>query len=136
MCDISKKTKLKQVTVYKAVDKNFVYPEWEGEGKYEYVSCFTYFPLRVGRVEKDSAYSEGRGARLYNQNMIGRVSGFVNKKYAKSLVSGSLGTADAVLKIVLGGDIMQGTGKNISEDIPSRCKVYAGTEILSMEEIP
>jgi hypothetical protein len=63
--------------------------------------------------------------------MVGKCSGFENKTDAKVL--GHHQTA--VLKIVLGGEIWIGDASDIDSDIPDDHIVYAGTEILSFEEI-
>ena len=40
-----------------------------------------------------------------------------------------------VLKMVLGGEIMQGTASKVSNVVPDKNKTFAGTEVLSFEEV-
>ena len=141
MCDISKKTKLKTKTVYKAVLKI----------KRNYYSIFSGKKLTVGRVEpltKREARFYGRYVSrsplnyfdeddwAYNPEMVGRVSGFGKMKDAmiQSNTCWAKGRG-RVLRVVLGGDIMKGTCQKINLDINWPNPTYAGTEIISMEEI-
>jgi len=134
MCDISKKTTFKRKTVYKAVIKN----------KEHYYSYFAGTPIEIGKVNPQQGNSFGTPEYKlffpnnihYNPNMIGRCSGFFAKEDAKKFVHESpAGTR--LLKIVLGGEIMQGTTAKICSPgcIPWDHITYAGTEILSFEEI-
>lgn len=141
MCDISKPTKRKTVTVYKTVIKE----------KGKYYSLFTGYPLAVGKV-KEYEEDTGKGfndlldyedggflAIFFNHNMKGRISGFKLKKDAVALATDRENNLPpvVVLKIVLTGNILRGTTRGIDRMIiPKTHTAYAGTEILSMEEIP
>ena len=136
MCNISKKTKLKKVTVFTAVIKH----------KEDYYSYFSLKKLKVGKVipltmEELNKCPVSTGSakdylnpneQFYNENMVGRVSGFATIDPANTLYD-TFGKV--VLKVVLGGDIMRGTAKNVMERRYNKRVVYAGTEIISMEEV-
>lgn len=139
MCDINKKTKLKTVTVYKLCHKI-------GNKYYAYFSgmeistgnvvnfkntCDSHF---LNRINKENS-------PIYNENMIGRTSGFKLKKDVEYLLEhikkhNPFNCGKVILKIKLGGDIMKGSGKNIiMDDYLDSTITYAGTEIVEMQEV-
>ena len=130
MCDISKKSKFKTKTVYKAVVLC-------SDGTY--LSAFAGAPLAVGLVpnfRKDQLRYSG----WFNPShpLHGKISGFAQKQDALKLSEADylLSHPIRVLKIKLGGTILVGSTKGIdSQLIPPNHITYAGTEILSMEEI-
>ena len=129
MCDIGKETKLREVTVYKAVRK------WTTADGLTYVSPFANAPISPGRMTKDDTYADNIEDGLYNTHMIGRVSGFADPGPAWELCRGR---DRIVLKIVLGSTddmpILEGTARGISLNIPDRRVTYAGPVVLRMEE--
>jgi hypothetical protein len=149
MCNINSKTDLKTKTIYKAVKK------YRGR----YFSYFSGFEIKLGPVDLDwkvtkLAAIEGLEERnllharpynptmefLYNENMVGKTSGFGEEKWAKHLAFGRSRyhmkeVHLAILKIKLGGEIWEGTAAKIGAGIPVDIKTYAGTEILSFEEL-
>lgn len=150
MCDISVKTNFKQKTVYKVAFQS-------KRGKL--YSIFTYLPLVVGPV-KDDRYKMMDYCRrilgethdalrtntnLYNPNMLGKVSGFAKKGDAITLAhnTGELSHVSrarlsgkvVVLKIVLGGEILQGTTENVTHLISYYNLTYAGSVIKSIEKL-
>jgi hypothetical protein len=136
MCNITKKTKKKTVTVYKAVYKL---------GKY-YYSCFAGTRITVGKVKPQTEKDYNKISNItdsanffetYDQNwnnqMVGKTSGFAKKSNAVKL--SPCYSNRCVIKIQLGGEIWQGDAYNISSNIPYDEITYAGTEILSFEKI-
>ena len=137
MCDISKKTRRKTVTVYKIVDKY----------KDEYYALFSGVPVKTGKAIKQN-YSHASISTisqhyeenncLYNPNMVGKCSGFELQEDAYVFIGSAfeaLAFYRRVLKVVLGGEIWEGTTKYISMLIPDDHKIFAGTEILSIKEV-
>lgn len=147
MCDISKKTSLKQKTVYKVVFK---------DNKGDYYSIFTYQPIIKGSVVNDidemlkmcyhvlhdTHATFDFHSNLYNPNMRGRVSGFALKKDAFDYVKYSDGYIDVakskgyvvVLRLVLNGSILQGTTLHSGLFYDDHI-TYAGSVIKSFKEI-
>ena len=145
MCDISKQTDLKERVVYKTVVKH--------EGFYFSVFCGKL--LTTGKVEplkrsealwmeelnkwRDALRYLQPEEYLFNPHMVGKVSGFVSKEITERFTASNnkvhSDLTHVTLKVKLGGDIMKGTAKRISYDISERAHTYAGTEILSMEEL-
>ena len=150
MCDISQKTNFKQKTVYKTVLKQ--------NGKY--FSLFAMHKLRKGSVVNSINTMKAKAKKilgtlpgclknsssLYNVNMKGLVSGFDRKQDAITLsrpVNGDNYLSSrakqkgelVILKIVLGGTILEGTTDLISSRVPYVNKTYAGSIIKSMIEI-
>jgi hypothetical protein len=135
MCNITKKTDKKTVTVYKAVIK-------DGENYYAF---FSGIKIGVGTVKPqiDADYVKNiylyRGYfkhdSIYNENMVGKTSGFAKHKTAKLLLSECFYTEAVILKMVLGGEIWEGNAEHIACEINPSEVVYAGTEILSFEEV-
>lgn len=138
MCDINKKTGLRRVVGYKVVQ------EIGGE----FYSPFTGYWLRLGRMEREwtpylryNARDYWPGAKLYNENMLGRVTVFKDLEPCWLMVYKRIGLR--VLEVELGGDIMEGTSKGMDgwfdvhgEGESNRVYVtYAGEEIVSMKEI-
>ena len=147
MCDVSKKTGLKEITVYKAVIK---YMD-------NYYSYFAGKLIKVGKVtpltEEEALFMryEGcpsarsyvdteinrehaaEGMNTFNLNIVGKVSGFMNIRHARKLAGGRQWTSTVVLKIVLSGKIMKGTAANITHIIPGGAIVYAGSVVKSFE---
>jgi hypothetical protein len=138
MCNITKKTNKETIIVYKAVIRV----------KKRYYACFSGIKIKVGKVKpqtnRDYNRIENRflldGWRydtlsmFYNKNMVGKTSGFATLKSAESLAYDGYGSR-IVLKIVLGGEIWRGNAVKISSSVPDNAVVYAGTEILSFEEV-
>ena len=139
MCDINKKTQRKTVVVYKVVEKK--------GGKY--FSCLSGMRLNVGILNPKyrSRYIENQ---YFNTNMIGKTSGFKLKSdailYCKEIrrktpdyLAGYLPKIKKgdliILKIVLGGEIMEGTANNICESIRDDHITFAGSKILSFNEV-
>jgi hypothetical protein len=146
MCNINKKTKLKTKTVYKVV--------WKHNG--DFYSVFTLKKLSLGKVKpltKEEARHNkvdldrpnnnnfiyfDRSEYIYNQNMINKVSGFERRRDAEVLKSDlNIYGGPVILRAVLVGTILKGTGDGIRSLFDGRpdVKTYAGTEILSMEEV-
>jgi hypothetical protein len=140
MCDISIKTRMKSVTVFKAA------VEHEGE----FYSLYSAKKLSVGPVKPLTVAEIKHGVTIdlycgnqylpsaiwqwhYNEHMVGKVSGFKLKRDAVTLAGSS--SRKVVLKIVLGGEIMKGTANAISFDIPYENTTYAGTVIKSIQKI-
>jgi hypothetical protein len=134
MCDLREKTDLKTVTVYKTVTKV----------RNSYYSYFAGTKIKLGKVRKQTKkapkiikYRMNYNFYIpdtfhYNEYMVGKCSGFEYLEDANALG----GRYYNVLKIVLGGEIWVGTTKNIStHSIPPSNRIYAGTEILSFEEV-
>jgi hypothetical protein len=141
MCNISKKLDAESVVAYKVVrvqDDMFY-------------SCFSGYPFKVGKVGRvgddwripvwGHDYSTLLMKYLYNENMINRVSAFKDMYHAEILRDEGIRWGDfhgtyKVLKIVLKGDLMEGTGANIGGSKQfDKAVVYAGTEVVSIEEI-
>lgn len=146
MCNISQPTKFKTKTVYKVVRKV----------DDQYYSLFSLHHLEVGTVKpidsdevfsiKDVIFSDSAGTSvndylkkhspIYNHHMEGRTSGFNSKRAACDLIEdmSMFKNPMVLLKVVLGGDILKGTAARCRSLNPNYI-TYAGTEILSMEEI-
>ena len=137
MCDISKPTKLKEITVYKVATKS----------QSGYLSAFVEAPIKLGEVKPFEmtgilVLKYGYNSALFNINMIRRSSGFKSKEAAQKLADFFANNSEdennnenlIVLKIKLGGSIMRGTSNYIG-GIDASHITYAGTEILSIEEI-
>lgn len=139
MCDISIQTRFKTKTVYKVA--------YQILGAY--YSMFAGMLLNIGQVSKMPLYKGGVHHRfirykecpeLFNPHMQGRTSGFKTKRAALELVKNTLNVEipamsyTVILKIKLGGNIIQGTSAGIG-GVSSRYVTYAGTEILSLEEV-
>jgi hypothetical protein len=140
MCDINEKTKFKTKTIYKVVEKH----------NDKYYSVFAAKEISVGKVSPLTpeevienleimgwSYVDPREythpvSPKFNDNMVGKTSGFAKIGPAKALQMGN--EKEVVLKMVIGGDIMKGTSANIAGLDPNYI-TYAGTEILSMEEV-
>jgi len=130
MCNLKEKTDLKTVTIYKAVEKI--------GGKY--YAFFAGTLIKLGTVEPQSYKNVHKRFKhrvddwyiSFNDNMVGKCSGFKMKSDAIRLADGK---NDAVLKIKLGGEIWIGDALNIDMYIPDDHIIYAGSEILSFEEI-
>jgi hypothetical protein len=141
MCNISKKLNAKSVVVYKVARVGVN----EAAGKY--FSCFSGYTLEVGPVKNEwkvpgwaRDYNKEKGfSPLYNENMINRVSGFKDLKYAAILYAdGNVNKYEifGVLKIVLKGDLMEGTGANMGRfGEYDKAVIYAGKEIVSIEHL-
>jgi hypothetical protein len=152
MCDINKKTKLKTVVVYKVC--RYMHDD-------KYYAYFSGMEVCRGKVKDLPFYQRTEGHnnpfiirytfnnlngeltynRNYNKNLLGRTSGFKLLKTAKAFMmmvrSGYSSSSNCyILKLTLGGDIMQGTGEGIAKNPDIRnSTVYAGTEILSVEKV-
>lgn len=150
MCNIRTKTDLKEVTIYKLV--------LQSKRNGGYYSFFAGFPIKVGPVpifrrrqvpvNLKGFNIYGRGQGLYNKNLRGRTSGFAAFQVAKTLAdydrnrnkkwgnvyNGNEGVIK-ILKIQLGGSIYEGTSASIADCISDFETVYAGSEILSIEEV-
>ena len=126
MCDISKKSRKKTAIVYKGVIKRI-----NPFGQVEYYSYFVNIPVRVGVIASDK--SPCLKDQFYNVKMIGRCSGFAELRDAKKLIAEESGCV--VLKMEITKDIMSGTTAHISSNISYKHKIYAGKEILSIEEV-
>jgi len=140
MCNINKKSKLKAVTIYKAVYKH--------NGKY--YSYFAGVEIKIGKAQKQTQKILETNSRLmpfvwlqsydiqndlYNKNMIGKCSGFKSAKYPKRLFSEWDGSRACILKIELEGEIMIGDATKVADEIPNSAVTYAGTIIKSFKEI-
>lgn len=86
----------------------------------------------------NNKYSE-----IHNVNMIGKTSGFKLKRDAQYLLDYinnrcPLRKDRVLLKIKIGGNIMQGTGKRIVKDTrldTDSVITYAGTDVLEIREV-
>lgn len=147
MCNINKKTKYKTRIIYKVCYKC-------GDN---YYSIFAGMKIEIGKTADSirlshlpinsryigfNQYEIGDG--LYNDNLIGRTSGFKDKEAAFKLLKRQYLIKDnnnvieaepVVLKIKIGGSIFQGNSRLISLGFPNDKVTYAGSEILSFEEI-
>ena len=72
-------------------------------------------------------------AWMFNRNMVGKSSGFAKLSNARKLRSAR--TNYKILKIVLGGEIWEGDASQICSMVRYSEKTFAGTEILSFEEV-
>lgn len=138
MCDINQATDLKTVNVYKVCYKI----------RNKYYACFSHIKIFVGSVSISTSHYRERlkvmyapSFPVYNENMIDKTTGFKNLKHARYLQKRFKKIIHddeemVILKIKLGGEIMQGTGKNIvTSSILDSAITYAGTEILEIEEV-
>lgn len=144
MCDINKETKYKTRIVYKVCYKidNKYYSYFAGmlikEGKVETrtQSPHKYLSLTIPEIRVIDYHQV---ESLFNKNLVGRTSGFANLNIAQilrlRLQHGDLKPRVVLLKMKIGGSIFKGSTKNISISIPSDSVTYAGSEILSFEEI-
>lgn len=141
MCDINKKTKLKKITVYKLAYKNRI-------KDYKYVSWLARIPIRLGKVPIypiENVFYDGEPFDFstinytnINSNMVGRSSGFKRLSAIKVAIRELMEDftyTTVILKVVLSGDIMEGTADRISNLIDFSEITYAGTFIESVEEI-
>lgn len=148
MCDIRTLTTHKTKTVYKVVFKK--------EGKY--ITPLTYMVITIGKVAKMKfikrfmPFSDYFYVKLvpvsysaitlpsspyYNFHMTGKTSGFSSLKIAR-IYKNTFYERDlmVILKIKLGGSIYSGTGRNTMDSkLADSAIVYAGSEILSIEEV-
>jgi hypothetical protein len=123
---------METVTIYKAVKKI----------RENYYSIFAGTKIELGVVKPQSHKNTHRSFRayesfhighsFYNEIMVGKSSGFIEIDDARCLADEN---KEVVLKIELGGEIWQGDAEKISFYIPEHHILYAGTEILSFEEI-
>lgn len=150
MCDINKKTRLKSVAVYKVCIKidNKYYAYFSGMevkvGKVKNLPFYTNENGSYGIFKNRYVYKTLTGGSAYspnyNENLIGKTSGFKLMKVAKILftrVNILKPNSIVIVKLLIAGDIMQGTGEGIlrgSQNISSST-VYAGTQILAVKEI-
>lgn len=142
MCDISKETELKNVTVYKMMYKDH---------DHSFTSPFAYAIIQEGDVGdlRSSEYLEGQS--LYNANIIGRVSGFeflsdaIKLMLCKSdcpvTIYSHNKSRNTILEIVLEptnrGPIMEGTIQGIS-NVFGKCnenRTFAGSFVRSIREL-
>lgn len=132
MCDINKKTGIKKITVYKVAIK-------DGHGGY--VSWISKVPIKLGAVKVNDKHDYNITNYFFNPNMIGRCSGFKRFRFlnnAPNWVNRKdffRENGKCILRIILSGDIMEGTSMSISDSIPEKEIVYAGTYIESIQEI-
>lgn len=139
MCDVNIRTKYTTRIVYKVVHKI-------GE---KYYALYSGLPIRLGNVDKRWRLSKLKESIRdsydfnvftsdewsYNRNIVGKTTGFALLEAAKILKQESSKEDKTVLKIKLGGEIWKGTGKNILSSYFDKYIVYAGSEILSFEEV-
>lgn len=149
MCNIHKKTYFTTKTIYKAVKKM--------QGRY--FSFYSGFEIKLGPVDPEWSLSKldssikckwrastWMGVRpylpsmtLYNPDIVGKVTGFGKEKWAKLVFNKPRfqkpDVEFAILKMVLGGDIMKGDATGVAKFIPDKIVTWAGSEILSFEEI-
>ena len=150
MCNINKKSYFETKTVYKAVKKI--------DGRY--FSFYSGFEIKVGSVDPNWTLSDENfvgikckwkpiiwlavrpyleSMPLWNKNIVGKVTGFGSEKWARLVFEKTRfhkSNVDfAILKMVLGGDIMHGNAVGICRWIPDNVTTWAGSEILSFEEI-
>lgn len=151
MCDINKKTRRKSVVVYKVCRKidGKLYAYFSGmEVKTGSVKDMEFFHAKKGqyypfhmryvitRPNGEVAYNKN-----YNKNLIGRTSGFQLLETAKIFYSVCTFSyinpeGNVILKLTIGGDIMQGTGEGIMKHRKvTESITFAGTEILNVEEV-
>jgi hypothetical protein len=142
MCNLIKKIERKTVTVYKVV----ISPN-RLEG---YYACFSGVKIVVGKVkpqtnkiyDRMSKYmfpndyttrNTGWSRWMFSENMVGKSSGFAKLSNARKLRS--FRSNYKILKIVLGGEIWEGDASRIGSRIRYDERTFAGTEILSFEEV-
>jgi len=151
MCDISNQTNLKQKTIYKVA--------WLIDGKY--YSVFSQHELKTGKVLTfpylmfsrsqrmfgESHKSLDLGSNLYNNNMLGRVSGFALKSDAIAMCTKDdddtsyvglcllKGHIIVILKMVITGSILRGSTSHVSSSVSYDHDAYAGDYIKSMKKI-
>lgn len=146
MCDITKKTDLKNITCYKVVYKTIE------DDKVNYLSYFAGHPIKVGPVSPQDGTEflkirkryfhyqlsdhnicfYGTSDMFWNPILIGKVSAFALEEDAMNLAREN---RVSVLKLELSGDIYEGTAKNICSKVPHEHVTYAGSVIDSIEEI-
>ena len=152
MCDIKKETKYKSRIVYKVcykIDDQY-YSYFAGmlikEGKVETrtQSPHKYLLLTIPELGITDYH---QGENLFNKNLVGRTSGFASLDIAEQFILRLklqninfyklryLKPRVVLLKVKIGGSIFKGSTKNISFYTPSDGVTYAGSEILSFEEI-
>jgi len=146
MCDIKiKREDLKTITVYKVVMRRFE------EDKPAYYSWFAGTPLKKGDVVAQTLQIfctmqqifRSRALKRYepdkshyNPHMTGKVSGFERKEDAFLLFANlPSNKIAAVVKIVLGGEIMEGTAARVTGAVPHHHITYAGTKIKSITKL-
>ena len=142
MCRLIRKTNRKTVTVYKVVTTPY---RLEG-----YYACFSGVKIEVGKVQPQTIKIYDRMSKylfpndyttrntgwsrwMFSENMVGKSSGFAKLSNARKLRSAR--TNYKILKIVLGGEIWEGDASQICSQVRYSEKTFAGTEILSFEEV-
>lgn len=124
MCNLSKFTRRKTITIYKVVEEGI-------DGKF--YSYYTGYPIEIGTVkpfniDENKTLITIRGETSfiipsYNSLALGRIMGY---KTIKTLVSAEISTRIVtVLKMLISGSIVTNSKETI----------YAGTEILSFKKI-
>lgn len=135
MCNLTTKTRKKTVVVYKLV--------YEIDGNY--YACLSGVKIELGKVKPQTdedwhniknqprciwrSYTPSSG--FFDKNMIGKTSGFADKRIAEVAYFQLYGCR--MLKITLGGEIWMGDASGISYHISEDEVIYAGTEILAFE---
>jgi hypothetical protein len=137
MCDISKVSDIKKIVVYKLVIK-----EEFKNGNRKYYGVYSYFPTKVGKVNYRAAAKLSIDSQFYNENMVGRITGFKRFMDCKRLwdVGFYGGPEYAIVRLELeaikGWPIMYGTGRNVSADKQiESAAVYAGAKVNSIKEV-
>ena len=139
MCDVNIRTKYTTRIVYKVVHKIAD----------KYYALYSGLPIRIGNVDKRWRLSKLKESIQdkydfssftsdnwsYNRNIIGKTTGFTDLKAANILKRESHREDKTILKMKLGGEIWKGTSRNILSEHFDNYIVYAGSEILSFEEI-
>ena len=132
MCDIKEKTQLKTMTVYKAVYRN---------DKDEYLSPFAETPVEIGKVPNFTREVLCGMFQDILHPMRGHISGCLKKAHAiiisKASCFDNWQNNMKIVKIKLGGDILKGSTSGILDEneLTSNGIIYAGSEILSIEEV-
>lgn len=158
MCDIKiRRDDLKTVTVYKVAMKrttenndSFSLSEDDPDSA-EYYSWFAGTPIVVGDVRpqvwntyaKISNLFNRRSLKRYdenlaywNENMIGRMSGFELFSDAYILLHDIKSpVSPIILEIELESDIMEGSTRNISSGVPNNNTTFAGTRVNSIKDL-
>jgi len=149
MCDIANPTNLKTITGYKLVV--------EKDGKY--YSYFTGHPINIGYVAKRTSLlcktlklellgiiecnDETWDDKYSYHPMCGKVSCFASIFAARLLYSIAINWTQRtfnvsklrIIQITLGGEIIEGTSKNIADEFSEKYKTYAGSKIISFKEV-
>lgn len=153
MCTLNNPIKTDSLIIYKLVYK--VYNEATNEA--EYYSIFAGTPVKLGKVVEQTIasvyfvesliknqdftlYSEDRVHGIFQEEHVGRISGFETLDAAWELrrewSAGNVDTNAVILKIEISDDLIEGIADNmfLKEEYKDEI-VYAGRWVNSIEEL-